>query len=638
MKSSIFVGAVAALALAGCASGGGPLGSGDSKKDEGGSWLERTASVGCTNPLIDTYKCFEGTLISNMVGGPDAPATAEIAPQPAPSFAERPPRTLSFSGRLQANGERASAPFPVASQVIEAPALEAYVEEILGRLLQHSPTPPPSDISVHVIADPLFGGVATAENDIFVNLGAFAEAPNEGVVAALLAHEASHILLEHFDREELIEKQQQVTGAVAKTAILAAGLSSQRFGTNTSGQSGFYTDPEAAERAKRTQTTATVVNAGANFISTDVIGGAWSRRQEDEADILGADLLVAAGYDARRSLMALDILRAAYSERETELERLSVDTTAMQTALTEDRSAEGLIGGMTDALSQVFTAAWNDVRSWTQRSHLDPTKRRESMTGYVRREYRQAKPTVDRKAEAESLKRVKRQARFGRLLERYKKVEAARRIVTSPAEGQAPDYARAEAILRDGMGGSVAQDAYPRELLATILAAQGKKREALASYDRVRPGSVLSINGYTEKFGLEMELGQQSSARRTLATAQEVYGQPLFYNLELRALAAEGDAEGVKRVAAACRESEYPGVEESCDEVLASIPESLGGDQGKESGGFLESVSGALSGGSIAQTDENETAAAATPASATSSGSSSSSGGILGGIESLLGN
>ncbi len=629
MRKAIVTIGAAALLLTGCATGdtgvSSAAGGGGDKGSEGGSWLTRAASAGCTNPLIATYECFEGQFIETV-----AAESAYVNPNPAPlSFTDRPPRTLSFSGRLQADGTRASAPFPAAGQIVYAPALKAHAEQVLGQLLAHAPTPPPQDISVHVIANPFFGGSATSENDIFIHLGTFNEIQNDGPLAALLAHEAAHILLNHFDREELINRQQQVTGFVSRAAVVAAGFSSQKFGKRPDGSTGFFTDPGKTEDAKKTATTAMAVNYGVNFFTTDVIGGAWSRRQEDEADLLGNDLLVKAGYNPRATVQALRILKKMDAGRQLELEKLDADTSTLESAFQNGLSTEGIIAGLTDMAAQVFEAGWNDIRSYTQRAHRDPEKREEDMREYIKREHAQAGGAADGSA----LDAAKRKANFPKLWERYSKVNAARAmLLVKPV-----DLPKAEATLRDGMGGSVAQDPFPRELLASILDQQGKTQEALASYGRIRPGGVLSLSGYIEKIDIELRLGREADARRTLQTAQGVYGKEAFYHVELRILAAEGDAEGVKRVAKTCEDSERADVQELCKTTLAGIPASLGGSQGQpEEPGLLGVLTGAGTGAPVGSDAASAGATSGAATGGTSTGGAS--GGVLGAVGSLFSN
>ena len=88
----------------------------------------------------------------------------------------------------------------------QAEQLRAYCEGVLARLLAQWPYPRP-DIRVRFSASESFGARATLDNDIYLNLGTLQAIESEDELAAILGHEAAHLLLGHLDRDHFFNQQ-----------------------------------------------------------------------------------------------------------------------------------------------------------------------------------------------------------------------------------------------------------------------------------------------------------------------------------------------------------------------------------------------------------------------------------------------
>lgn len=589
--------------LTGCVTGSGDSSSGGSGRgaEGGGDFLSRVKRISCANPLVDTYECFAGTFAS-VVADPDsasAPegggelaaldgedaddveqgavvATAEPRTAAKP-FQDRPPRTRSFDGGLGA-GEGEALPINGAGKVIRSPALKSYAESVLAKVLAHAPMEPPP-MAVFITAETGWGGFATIENDIFINLGSFKEARSESEIAALLAHEASHIMLRHFNREQFFEQQQELTSSAVDAAILVSSLAAAGKNFNQ-GQAGQAATQASIENNKRK---ALIAGEVADFVANDVINASMTRRQEDEADLLGTDMMLAAGYGRRGATRVFQILQKVQGEKELAIEKLELNSTELETSMQQDGfSASALVGFVTSSVGRVGTALWSDVRGWTRRTHLDPESRLESIKGYMRREYRGKKS----KLVVGDFKRAKRSAKFKSLYDRYTAVETAFGFFTDDK------FEEALVPLRQGMRGSVAKDPYPVSLKARILDGLGRQQEALRTYGTVRPGSIFSITGYSHKASLELAANNPQAALRTSDLAASNYGVDMFRHLRIQAYGQLGDAAQVQAEAAACDESELRSARDQCDAALAGIPKALGGTQGDDEGGIGSALGG----------------------------------------------
>ena len=102
---------------------------------------------------------------------------------------------------------------------------------------------------------------------------------NEDQIAALVAHEISHVILGHHDLDYASNLQNGLVGATEVTmgAVRELGVVSGRLGAK-----------------------AELASIGARLLlaaSSGVLLPSFNREEEDEADLLGLDLLVKAGYN-----------------------------------------------------------------------------------------------------------------------------------------------------------------------------------------------------------------------------------------------------------------------------------------------------------------------------------------------------
>lgn len=566
---NILLGTAAALLLMSCASGGGGIGgsSDDGKRKDGNTVLT------CLGIIQETYECFDGRFVAEVAGGED-----KVQPQAVQPFLDRKPKTVAFA--LNASGINISAPLPAASTRIEAPKLKAYAEKILERLLAHSPLPTPA-IAVHVVADRKFGASATPENDIFVNLGAFNEATTTDQFAALLAHEAAHIILDHFDREELIQRQRKLTNQLGRTAQLASGFQHTKFGDRPDGKTGFYQTPQGKADSQKTATQALIAQEAINFVAKDVVGASWNRQQEDEADLLGMDMLILAGYDRGKALGWFNTLQAAIGEYESQLAKMNAENSELETAIQADPTLQGTQTAFVTFMSKVAATAWTDLRGWMRRSHLDPADRRKATGQYLGERWRGQGAPEGSEAPPDDIDNIRATGEFKRLWERYGLVDEA---AVAFGEG---DFATASSKLRQGMKGTVAKDAYPVELKAKLIAQQGDYKKAIRTLREIRSGDVRSVDGYRYDALWQLKLGDASGALLALDNGAIVYGEEPFYPTRISALAAADRGDEVFALGQKCATSNDDDLKAECAEALSRVPPEQGGQLGQEQDGNL---------------------------------------------------
>ncbi|MDD4865031.1 MAG: M48 family metallopeptidase [Alishewanella agri] len=267
--------------------------------------------------------------------------------------------------------------------IVDAPALTAYLQDILNRLIQHWDGVPVK-VKVQIVSTQNFAPYADAYGTISVPLGMLENVESEDEIASLLAHEVSHILLRHHERSEVMNTQKDQVTLLAKSVMLANVAKDTKI-AKIGGK--YDVKYNASKQGQENITNAALYNYLINGFSDSVWNTAWQRAQEDEADLLAIDLATSAGYAPRASSYNLQrlsdfqgkqksILSAFWEEKTTAL-KTSIQQLDLNSLTTQADSIinEG-VGTMLTAASDFF-----------QRSHMSPERRDLNLREYVRREY-----------------------------------------------------------------------------------------------------------------------------------------------------------------------------------------------------------------------------------------------------------
>ncbi len=276
---------------------------------------------------------------------------------------------------------------------VPSPALHDYVKSVLMRELAGVPLPSSFQPDVHVLAAPEFAALCTPDGTVIVTVGLLEQLENEDELAFVLGHEISHAILRHHDSDWLARSQYYAVvnaAAVDSVAQQASGAIGAENAKNVA--RGF----DLMQHLYR--------------LSANVLAPQMTRSQEDQADALGFDLMVRAGYDPETALSVMDKLaqqeaesaRAAAAAKATQKQNGGGGTaTAVGNALLggfSDFASSGFNVGsltnkdrMTDLAINVFDAAVDSLSDEAASHH--PAKEREDLlSAYAFREYRDLGP------------------------------------------------------------------------------------------------------------------------------------------------------------------------------------------------------------------------------------------------------
>jgi predicted Zn-dependent protease len=298
-----------------------------------------------------------------------------------------------------------------------------------------------------------------------------------------------------------------------------------------------------------------VNNAVLAYTGVDLAAGlavaAYTRDQEDEADLLGVDLLIAAGYNAAAANQVI----ARLPEFEP---RPPQQNHAQQRPAPVPKASEGFggfLGAMVQSMGDAISSGIAELQADTARKHRTHEERQTYIAEYLAQEYpKRARPAMNAKAFRAAL------------------AEPATRTVlaqhdaafTAMEKLKAHDVAAAERLAKTAVANGGDKQVEPALTMARVRLTRGDRAGALKILDTVaRDGEpalpVASSRAWAHESG-----GNPADAARILEAANKEFGEPPLLLPQLirvyRRIGRTGDAEGL---VLKCRYS-YPELAERC--------------------------------------------------------------------------
>jgi predicted Zn-dependent protease len=322
---------------------------------------------------------------------------------------------------------------------VPSPALESYLNSIRGKLVLASGV---TDVpgKVVIIASRELAAYSTPDGNVYLAVAWLDDLETEDELGAIIAHEQSHVLLKHHSADIMAGVQKRAQ-AVQELAV--------------STKTQLEKAPVVAKSDQRgLANTQMLVEA-----SDKVIMPAWGRNQEREADLLGVDLLVRAGYSPIAMTSMLERLQAW--EKKTQKSEEAFWQRANEAAKQNAAQAVGMaLKGMLDSLST---------------SHPDTGKRLEDIASYIDRHHSDIKLPKPKKLEWEN---VKKRPEVKEVMRNYDLAFTARKLFDQGKPSEAYSPAKSSAT------GRTAAHAYPNWILSKAAMATGRGNEAVAALDR----------------------------------------------------------------------------------------------------------------------------------------------------------
>jgi len=432
--------------------------------------------------------------------------------------------------------------------------LDLYLNGILHKLLAQSPVKNvPARAYLRASGD--WAAKTTADANVYVTLGTLLRLDSEDEVAALLAHEASHVLLGHADADVVQSLQQraiQLSALAGEAHAMIAG------------------EDAPAAGSKPTQDAARVEEQSrALLLNTLLVVPAWTRAQEADADRLGTDLLVRAGYSPAAMASLLKKQKSFESERARNPQMKGLDQQLFGVDLNlkvqeQTQKAAKSLGLSDPGVGELAGGALGKVFEWgakkvdeTQRSHPKTEERIEEIEVYARRAY---PAEAGRTPQVQPWEAAKEQDGTVDVLENYiAAIEANGKL----SEG---DVATARRLAKNALTGPTRAHAYPNYVDAAVQLAAGTPDPALADYQTALAGPEPAGAIYSEASVLYLESGKRAEAVEVLEGGYARLQQPPSLTIPLirtyRLVGRQADAE---RLAAECA-VRWPKMQPLCSE------------------------------------------------------------------------
>ena len=439
--------------------------------------------------------------------------------------------------------------------LVPASPLDAYLNGILAKLLAQSPvTNVPARVYVRASGD--WAAKSTADANIYVALGALLRLDNEDEVAALLGHEASHVILGHANADVVQSAQQRAI----QLSALASDVQDAIAAGGGSGKS------IAGKVRVDEQTRALLLN-------TMLVSPAWTRDQERDADRLGTDLLVRAGYSPQAMASLLRKQKSFEAERAASpqmslLDKQVIGVDAQAEAREQVQKAARKVGGGgagTDALGGLAGAALGKAFEWgskkvdeAQRTHPKTEERIVDVDAYVAREYAGA---AGQSLQVESWDAAKEQDGTVDILENY--------IAAIEAKGKLSggDAAAARKLAKTGVSGPTRAHAYPNYVEAAVEISAGAAAPALAAYETALAGPEPAGAIYSEASVLYLETGKRDKAVEVIESGYRRLQEPPSLTVPLiRTYRAAGRQADADRIATQCA-VRWPTMQQLCTDA-----------------------------------------------------------------------
>ncbi|NRP35800.1 Peptidase family M48 [Marinobacterium sp. xm-d-579] len=366
----------------------------------------------------------------------------------------------------------------------DIPELEAYANEIKDKLLAVWPGKKPS-VRVVIVSDGNYNAVTFVEQHVVaLSVGTFRKAmDSEDQFAALIAHELSHILADHKNKDHL-------SGLVSKVSTLGELYlgAQQNAGADIAGD---YAKTQLA-----------------GWAAESLLFPAWNRGQENEADALGVDLLVAAGYEPYGMVSVINSLEKTAGEKKAFVEKQWIAAKKNASGETVNISADpmALIANIGGQLKDQYGQEYD--------SYAD---RKSKVNNYIDAFHEEA---LDREATITRYKKRLSKTNVNVPLNRYLAVMDAE---VSLAEGKV-NTAASKALA--GLQGPQANDPYIRYMMYQIRRQQGEMDKAAINLRKAFESDRATLSIYTDWADSLINAKKYEAANTVLKAADLTFEKP----------------------------------------------------------------------------------------------------------------
>lgn len=337
--------------------------------------------------------------------------------------------------------------------ILSLPDFTNYANTVLAKLKSASQIEEIPGQVIVVANDQLDAG-ATADGNIFISSGYLRELKSEDQLAALLGHELAHVLLKHHDSNAFSRIQKQIS------TLALTGMSLRNALEKSSGGAVGSNSLSPGQKEVLQQMELLIsVNDGA-------LSPAWARRQERQADRLGMDLMIKAGYSYQDGFIPWLEMVAKWDaiQNEKKLENDKKKMAAMESMMATTK--------FEDSLKQGLKFTLNDVKGQLSASHDGGENRLNDIDAYFIKVYNEKVPQVS--LTIKPLLQARNRSEVLPVITAYSLIFQARSLLGEQK------YSQAQALLKPLLApkSPVGSHALPNQLMFEALRGMGHRKEA----------------------------------------------------------------------------------------------------------------------------------------------------------------
>ncbi len=431
--------------------------------------------------------------------------------------------------------------------IVSSPDMENYLNNIIKKLLAFSPV---SGVKSQVVfvGDDAFGAVqATPDGTIILPLRLISETESEDEIAWLLGHELSHIILTHHDSDWAGKYHEKLNASFSNMLQMADKYvdAAKQFGAR--GKSSELNDLAEIYH----------ISSLIHEVSEGSIFPAWKREQEDEADLLGMDLVAKAGYSIDESDVILTKLgqwaknseanrKALFDKYQEQYEQQKSELKSDNT-ITNRRNRTDFIAKGFNSFKNFIKISVDHIRYHLNQTHKDIDLRQKNLLQYAQKAYQNIE--VDPDFEDWTTQIKKRSTR--KLISAYKNAWLAEQSFHKDDMNSALSHIR-KALQVDS---TLSQHSYPRFVFNSIRTKQGKLEYAYKSLIYALESPYPSVIIYRLAITSNIRKKQFSNAKRILDRAWKAFDKPpILYPFQIKLSKLIGNKYQADKFLSECKE------------------------------------------------------------------------------------
>ncbi|MDX2477839.1 MAG: M48 family metallopeptidase [Gammaproteobacteria bacterium] len=324
--------------------------------------------------------------------------------------------------------------------VANLPQLQSYVNNVFAKLRSSLPGTPVS-ATVYITPQKDFEAYTLEHGAIFISLGTLLSLENEDELAALLAHEYAHVLLNHHSKDTF--------EILTRYGMRYANIYLQ-------------TRSNAKSQEKRMKTLKI-----ANWVTDKALFPNWNKGQENDADILAVDLLLQSNYNADAMTAMLKKVELTVLEKKDFVAQNPVKVTKAA----KDQSKLNI------DLDVLAANAVGSLEHQLDRDYESAKVRQKRVRDYLKQEYKKRpRPGYQTAVYSTHFQERATKSRVGQYLSAHK----AEQTLMLDKQG----LNKAAPLCEKAIGGSLGEDPYARMLMYYIRNSQKRADNAQINLEK----------------------------------------------------------------------------------------------------------------------------------------------------------